>query len=262
MSTTQTIEVKNLYFSYDKDEILHNINFQILSKDFLAIIGPNGGGESTLLKLLLGILKPSKGEIKIFGKTPKDMFLKLGYVPQDTNINKNFPIKVLDVVLQGRLGASKKFWGYSKEDVIIAKESLEKVGAYTFKDKKIGELSGGQRQRVFIARALATKAEILLLDEPTSSIDSKGQINLYARLKELNKHKGIIVVSHNINVVTGFANKVAYTNKILFMHNSPALNKDKILKNIGSSTEHICPIELMADENMCLHTHSKESSCD
>jgi zinc transport system ATP-binding protein len=256
----KTIEIKNLYFSYDKDEVLHNINLQISSKDFLAVIGPNGGGKSTLLKLLLGILKPSKGEIKIFGKLPEDMFLKLGYVPQDTNINKNFPIKVLDVVLQGRIGISKKFWGYSEEDIIIAKESLKKVGAYEFKDKKIGELSGGQRQRVFIARALSTNADVLLLDEPTSSIDSKGQISLYATLKELNEQKGIIVVSHDVNVVLGFANKVAYTDKTLFMHNSPALNKDKILKSIGSSTGHICPVELMVNENMCLHTHDKEKT--
>ncbi len=258
MNKNNIIEAKNLYFAYGKDEVLHNVNLQISSKDFLAIIGPNGGGKSTLLKLLLGILRPSRGKIKIFGKAPEDMFLKLGYVPQDTNINKNFPIRVLDVVLQGRLGISKKFWGYSKEDFIIAKESLEKVGAYIFKDKKIGDLSGGERQRVFIARALATQADILLLDEPTSSIDSKGQINLYATLKELNKHKGIIVVSHNINVVMSFASKVAYINKTLFMHNSPALNKDRILQSIGSSSEHICPVELMINENMCLHTHNKD----
>jgi len=175
------------------------------------------------------------------------------------NINKNFPIKVTDVVLQGRIGVSKKFWGFSKEDIFIAKESLEKVGAYNLKDKRIGELSGGQRQRVFIARALSTKADILLLDEPTASIDSKGQISLYAMLKELNENKGIIVVSHNINVATGFANKVAYTNKTLYMHNSPAVNKDKILQNIGNSTEHICPVELMLNENMCLHSQDMDT---
>ncbi len=254
MSNPPTIEVRNLYFAYSNEPVLENINFSISTKDFLAVIGPNGGGKSTLLKLLLGILIPNKGSIKIFGKRPKEVYLKLGYVPQDTNINKNFPIKVTDVVLQGRIGISKKFWGFSKEDIFIAKESLEKVGAYNLKDKKIGELSGGQRQRVFIARALSTKADILLLDEPTASIDSKGQISLYSMLKELNANKGIIAVSHNINVVTGFANKIAYTNKTLYMHNSPAVNKDKILQNIGNSTEHICPVELMVNENMCLHS--------
>ena len=253
MNPNSSIEVKNLYFSYDKEYVLEDVNMSISSKDFLAIIGPNGGGKSTFLKLLLGILKPTKGEIRIFGKRPQDISLRLGYVPQDTNINKNFPIKVMDVVLQGRLGISKKFWGYSKEDYKIAKEALEKTGALEFADKKIGELSGGQRQRVFIARALCTEADILLLDEPTSSIDSKGQINLYSTLKEINKNSGIIVVSHDINIALSFADKVAYTNKSVYMHDSPAKNRDKILQNIGKSSEHICPVELMIDENMCLH---------
>ncbi len=257
MNSNSDIEVNHLFFSYDKEFVLEDVNISISSKDFLAIIGPNGGGKSTFLKLLLGILEPTKGEVKIFGKRPQDISLKLGYVPQDTNINKNFPIKVMDVVLQGRLGISKKFWGYSKEDYKIAKEALEKTGALEFADKKIGELSGGQRQRVFIARALCTEADILLLDEPTSSIDSKGQINLYSTLKEINKNSGIIVVSHDINIALSFADKVAYTNKIVYMHDSSITNRDKILQNIGKSNEHICPVELMLNEDMCLH-HAKD----
>ncbi len=248
------IVVKNLYFSYDKEPVLEDINLNLSSRDFLAIIGPNGGGKSTFLKLLLGILKPTKGEVKIFGKSPEEIHLKLGYVPQNTNINKNFPIKVIDVVLQGRIGITKKFWGYSKKDITVAEQSLERVGALDFRDKRIGELSGGERQRVFIARALATEADILLLDEPTSSIDSRGQINLYSKLKEINKTSGVIVVSHDINIALSFANKVAYTNKTIFMHDSPAKDKDKILQNIGKSSGHICPVELMVDKNMCLHT--------
>ncbi len=247
------IEVEHLYFSYEDTMVLEDVDFAIDAKSFLAIIGPNGGGKTTLLKLLLGILKPTKGRITIFGKRPQEVSLRLGYVPQNTNINKNFPIKVMDVVLQGRLGVSKKFWGFSKKDKKIALESLEKVGAIRFKDKKIGELSGGERQRVFIARALATEADILLLDEPTASIDSKGQIELYSTLKEINKNSGVIVISHDINIALSFADKVAYTNKTLFMHDSPAKDRDKILQNIGSSDRHICPVELMMDEEMCLH---------
>ena len=249
------IEVKNLNFAYDKTKILEDINISIKKEDFLAIIGPNGGGKSTFLKLLLGILKPTSGTIKVFGKSVEDNFMKFGYVPQDTNINKNFPIRVLDVVLQGRIGISKKFWGFSKKDIMICEESLEKVGALKYKEKRVGELSGGQRQRVFIARALATNAQILVLDEPTASIDSKGQISLYSILKELNKDKCIITVSHDVNVVLGFANKVAYLNKTLYLHDSPAKNKTEILKSIGATTSHICPIELMLNQDMCLHTH-------
>jgi len=253
MSKTNNIFVKNLSFSYESERIFTDINFQLSTKNFIAIIGPNGGGKSTLLKLLLGILQPLKGEIKIFGKKPKDISLKLGYVPQNTNINKNFPIRVIDVVLQGRLGTSKKFWGYSKKDIEIAKEALKQTRSYEFLNKKIGELSGGQRQRVFISRALATKADILLLDEPAASIDAKGQIELYAILKELNKSKGIIVVSHDINISFSFANKVIYVNKDIFIHNSPSINKDKILKNIKNTKGHVCPVELMLNEEMCLH---------
>ena len=254
------IEVKNLSFSYDKEKVLEDINVSIKKKDFFAIIGPNGGGKSTFLKLLLGILKPDSGSIKVFGDDVEKNFLKFGYVPQDTGINKNFPIKVLDVVLQGRLGISKKFWGFSKDDIHICKEALKKVGVLEYQHKRIADLSGGQRQRVFIARALATDAKILILDEPTASIDSKGQISLYTTLKELNKNKCIITVSHDVNVVLGFANKVAYINKTLYIHDSPASSKAKILQDIGSLDSHICPVELMVNDNMCLHSHAKRKN--
>jgi len=254
------IEVKNLNFSYDKEVVLQDINVTIKKEDFFAIIGPNGGGKSTFLKLLLGILKPISGSIKIYGQSVQDNILKFGYVPQDTNINKNFPIKAMDVVLQGRIGISKKFWGFSKTDIQICENSLKKVGAYEYKEKKISDLSGGQRQRVFIARALATNADILILDEPTASIDSKGQISLYMTLKELNKDKCIITVSHDINVVLGFANKVAYINKTLYLHDSPASDKDKIYQNITSSTSHICPVELLVNGDLCFHQSKTGSS--
>ncbi len=252
------VEVKDVNFAYEKEPVLKEINFTLEKNDFLAIIGPNGGGKSTLLKLILGLLKPNRGEIKIYGKNPEENSLMLGYVPQDTNINKNFPIKVIDVVLQGRIGISKKFWGFGREDIEICLEALKKVEAFEYKDKKIGELSGGQRQRVFIARALATEAKILILDEPAASIDSKGQIALYATLKELNKDKSIITVSHDVNVVLGFVNKVAHVNKTLYLHDSPAQNKAEILKSMSLSDEHVCPVELMINESMCLHQETRK----
>jgi len=256
------IEVKNLNFSYEKELVLKDINVEIEKEDFFAIIGPNGGGKSTFLKLLLGILQPTSGTIKVYGKSVKDNFLKFGYVPQDTNINKNFPIKVLDVVLQGRLGISKKFWGFSKQDIEICENALKKTGALEYKDKKIGDLSGGQRQRVFIARALATDADILVLDEPTASVDSKGQISLYLMLKELNKDKCIIAVSHDVNVALGFANKVAYINKTLYLHNPPSFNKEKVLQNISLDPSHICPVELMINGDLCFHVHKHTKEKD
>ena len=179
------IEIRNLSFGYDENLIFDSINLSYDIKDFLAIIGPNGGGKSTLLKLMLGLVKPKSGEVKIFGKNPSEVSKSIGYVPQNIFVNANFPMRVLEVVLMGRI--DKKLFGfYSKDDKIEAFKALERVGMKEFFDRRIGELSGGQRQRVYIARALCSKAKILMLDEPTASIDTKGQAGVYKLLSEIN----------------------------------------------------------------------------
>jgi zinc transport system ATP-binding protein len=162
------IKIKNLSFSYDKIDVLQDINLTIKQKDFLAIIGPNGGGKTTLLKLILGILQPKNGEIIL-----QDGFnrVNLGYVPQDTNSNIDFPITALEVVLMGHSTKKLQLFGYNKDEISCAMNSLAQVGMKKFSNSKIGNLSGGQRQRVLIARALCSNPKILLLDEPTSSID-------------------------------------------------------------------------------------------
>lgn len=243
------IDIKNVSFSYDKQKVLENINLSVNKKDFLAIIGPNGGGKSTLLKLILGINSIQEGSIKIYNNTPSKNLSDIGYVPQNTNINTNFPIKVIDVVMMGHLlendksnkNILKRFFkfGYGQHELVCAMNSLEKVGMEKFADKKIGSLSGGQRQRVMIARALCANPKILLLDEPTSSIDVDGQKQIYDLLKVLNQSITVIVVSHDISVILKYASKVAHINKILTFHNVD------FNTNIKSDNEHFCEVEML-----------------
>ncbi len=227
------VEVKNLYFKYDKELILENINFKLKDKEFMAIIGPNGGGKSTLLKLLLGFLKPLKGDIKIYGKSPKENSHIIGYVPQHTNFNLDIPITVFDIVMQGRLSKGKFF--YNKEDKQIVNEILHNLGIYELKERKIKDLSGGQRQKVLIARALAVKPNIIMMDEPTSAIDINGQKEILDLIESLDITR--LVVSHDIKILLREVDKIAYVNKKMILHEGPKLNipKDK----------HFCEVELI-----------------
>ncbi|WP_428023686.1 metal ABC transporter ATP-binding protein [Arcobacter sp.] len=234
------LEIKNLTFSYDKQIILEDINLSIKENDFLAIIGPNGGGKSTLLKTILGINRVKKGKIKLFGSKIEKNISKIGYVPQNTNVNVNFPIKVIEVVMMGHVGHKRPLIGYKKEEIACAMGALAQVGMQDFADVKIGTLSGGQRQRVMIARALCAHPKILLLDEPTASIDVDGQKQIYDLLKFLNKTITIVVVSHDISVILGYASKVAHINKKLTFHDI----SDK-QNSIPNADNHFCEVEML-----------------
>ncbi|MAD42327.1 MAG: ABC transporter [Arcobacter sp.] len=246
----EILNIKELSYSYQENfKVLENINLNIQDNDFLAIIGPNGGGKSTLLKLILGLLKPQNG---VISKKIKNELI--GYVPQNTNLNLDFPITALEVVLMGHIGGAKKLFGYSKEDTTCAMQSLQKVGMQDFANRKIGDLSGGQRQRVFIARALCSNPKAMLLDEPTASIDVKGQKEVYELLKELNKSICIVVVSHDISVLLNYANNVAHVNKNLVYHNLESIQKD-----IHTVDDHLCEVELLKalgkTQVCCDHKH-------
>jgi zinc transport system ATP-binding protein len=223
----KSIQINNLCFSYDKTEVLENIHLNVKSNDFLAIIGPNGGGKSTLLKLILNLLPSKKNEII-------STYDNIGYVPQNTNLNIDFPITALEVVLMGHIGKKRKLFGYAKEDIECAMHSLTQVCMQDFAHAKIGNLSGGQRQRVFIARALCANPDIIMLDEPTASIDVKGQKEVYDLLKELNKNMAIIVVSHDISVLLNYAKNVAHVNKNLVYH-----CLDNVSKTVPKEDEHL-----------------------
>ena len=245
------LEINNASFSYGNTLILDAISLSYNRCDFLSIIGPNGGGKSTLLKMMIGLLTPTSGSVMLFGEPPLHVSQKIAYVPQDTLANKDFPIKVLDVVLMGRLSKSKAFSTYSHEDKTIARLMLEKVGMQGFEDQKIHTLSGGQRQRVFIARALASEAQILFLDEPTASIDTAGQMEIFKLLKALNQEVGIVIISHDINVALNYATKVVHVNRTLYLHDVP---QHEVMKFSDTPSEHFCPVELISSTR-CNHIH-------
>ncbi len=228
------IKIENVNFKYSNTLILEDINLEIDRGEYIAIIGPNGGGKTTFVKLLLGLLSPSSGKIKIFEKPAKEAREKIGYLPQYINFNMDMPIRVLDIVLQGRLNPRKLF--YSKEDYSIANQQLESMNISHLSERKIKDLSGGQRQRVLLARALAREPEILILDEPTASIDLEGQKEIYKLLDKLPLTK--LIISHDINILFENITKVAHINKKLFLH-------EDIKHNISREDGHFCEMELL-----------------
>lgn len=244
--TYPVLEVDKLSFAYDKELVLEDINLKVFDKDFLVLIGPNGGGKSTLIKLILGINKLQKGSIKVLNQPPHKNLSQIGYVPQNTNVNINFPIKAIEVVMMGHNSHKPKLFGYKKEEIEHAMFVLKQVGMEEFAHHKIGSLSGGQRQRVMIARALCANPKILLFDEPTSSIDANGQKQVYELLRELNKRVTVIVVSHDLSVILEYASKVAHINKNLSFHDLSSVKKE-----FDTDNNHICEVELLQMLGKC-----------
>lgn len=235
-NSKKIIECKNVKFYFTKERILYNVNWTICEGDFWAIIGPNGGGKSTLARLLVGLLQPTSGKII------KDKGLCVGYVPQNTFLNRHFPITTLEVVMMGFL-QPKLFGGFlPKNAKKIAMERLEQFHMESCAYKKIGELSGGQRQRVLIARALCGNPNLLILDEPTASIDQKNQKEIYDLLQQINQEKTIIMISHDVSVLLGYAKKVLYVNKEVTTHDLPSNIEIPCNSN---DMEHFCEVELM-----------------
>ena len=254
------IEIKNLNFSYNSQPVLRDVDLSVSRGDFVAMIGPNGGGKTTLLKLMLGLLKADSGAVRIFDKPPQAVSHRIGYVPQDVHINKNFPISALDVVLMGKLKPGRGWSRYSQQDRLAAINALDQVDMKKFCDHRIGELSGGQKQRVFVARALVTDPELLFLDEPTASIDTKGQNEFYALLKELNKTITIIVVSHDLMVISGSIKSVICVNQSLHYHGHAELTSEMIEMMYDCTVDETCPVELIAHglPHRVLHKHEHE----
>ena len=183
MASADLVRLENVWVHYDTVSVLEDINLSIMRDDFMGIIGPNGGGKTTLLKVILGLVKPSKGKVTVLGGGPEENRKFIGYVPQYSHFDRDFPISVQEVVLMGRSGQVGLMKRFSREDKILALQALETVDMLEFKDRQIGKLSGGQQQRVFIARALVSEPKLLLLDEPTASVDMPMQTEFYELLQ-------------------------------------------------------------------------------
>ena len=234
------VELHDVTYSFGGTHpVLRGVSLDVEHRDFLAVIGPNGGGKSTLLRVILGLLKPDSGTVRVFGEPPEEARRRMGYVPQSTTFKRDFPILALDAVLMGRLSGIRPFAGYSDADRAAALEKMELLGIRDLADEKVGNLSGGQRQRVFIARALATDPDLLLLDEPAASVDPGNQNSFYHLLGQLNDHMTIVMVTHDIGAVSSYVKTVACLNVGLASHGE-GVDHDSMSEAYG------CPIELLA----------------
>ena len=230
------IKIKNLTLGYDKEPVLRDVNLEIFDYDFLGMIGPNGGGKTTLLKAVLGLLKPMKGEI-VFRKDIDKKKKPMGYLPQVKHIDRNFPITVFEVVRSGSMmeDSSKVSKAEVKEKT---EQLLVEMGIEHIRKKAIGELSGGQMQRVFLCRALLSDPEILILDEPDTFVDNRFEGELYEKLRALNNHMAIVLVSHDVGTISSYVKTIACVNGELHYHPDNIITQEQL-------NSYNCPIKLI-----------------
>ncbi len=247
MSDTPVISIHNVSFGYDDRLVLEGISLDIFPKDFILIIGPNGGGKTTLIKLILGIIKPWKGTIQF----DSSIATRLGYVPQFSNFNKNFPISVFDFVLMGRSHGRNYLKRYGREDKTATEAILKRMDLYDLRRKEMNTLSGGQVQRALIARALVSDPLVLFLDEPTTSIDFTSQISLLEFLEDINRKMAILVITHDPTPFAATYQHIACVNKELYYHSQNELDRHTLEKVYG------CPVELLGHgiPHTFLHRH-------
>ncbi len=241
------IIVSNVTFSYNTHPVLKDVSITIKENEIVTIIGPNGGGKTTLLRLILGLIKPQKGTILIDGKPPQAVQKKLGYVPQYVNYDKKFPITVFEIVLSGRI---RPFGYYSKKDKIKAEDALSNVGLSEARDEPFSNLSGGQMQRLLISRALVADTEILMLDEPTSNIDQSSEKHLNSLLKDLSSRMTILLVTHDMGFVANITDRALCVNSTIVEHpfddnfseivSSAYGRQAMIVRHESSLTDRIC----------------------
>ncbi len=222
------VEITHVDFAYNGDLVLEDVVLTIKEADFLGVVGPNGSGKSTLLKIILGLIRPLRGSVRVFGRSPERARHLIGYVPQHADLDASFPISVTDVVLIGRLGKAPMLGSYGKIDRQAAQEAMESAEVYDLRNRRFGTLSGGQKQRVLMARALAGKPELLLLDEPTATVDGRVEQDIYELLKKLNEKVTIVLVSHDLGFISTYVNRVACVNRGLSCNRTEDITGDVI----------------------------------
>ncbi|RDU23503.1 metal ABC transporter ATP-binding protein [Anaerosacchariphilus polymeriproducens] len=237
----KAVKIENLSVYYGQTKALENVSMEVEEGEFLGIMGPNGGGKSTLLKAVLGLIPTTTGRILVYNKDIKENRSIIGYVPQFATMDKRFPISVFEVVLTGCIRKKiSLFHKYSSKDRELAYEQLNRVGIAKLANRQISELSGGEFQKLLIARALAVQPKLLLLDEPTASVDAKSRDQIYELLGELNKEMTIILVTHDMMAISSNVRSLACLNGDLTYHGELELNENIVNKLYG------CPVDLIA----------------
>lgn len=236
----EVISIRHLWAGYEHEPVLEDINLSVYEGDFIGLIGPNGGGKTTLMRVLLGLLPFTRGEVKIMGLSINEGRRLIGYVPQVVDFDREFPISVWDVACMGRLGRRRMLQRYNQEDDEIVAEVLRQVDMFELRKRPIGELSGGEVQRVYLARALATNPSILLLDEPTSSVDPQVSFGIYDLLRQLNEQVTIVLISHDMSAISSYVKTVGCLNRSLYYHAEQEITAEMLEQG------YHCPIDLIA----------------
>ncbi|MBU1319650.1 MAG: ABC transporter ATP-binding protein [candidate division Zixibacteria bacterium] len=243
------VEIEGVGFSYGGPAVLEDVNISLMEGEFTSVVGPNGGGKTTLLKLILGLLKPTEGRIRVFGRSPREERRRIGYMPQDTQLDPKFPINVRDVVLMGCIGNGGRFGRSGKCNLETAATALSDVGMVEQIDRPFASLSGGQRRRVLIARALACDPDLLLLDEPMVNLDLLMEQELYEILRKLSSKITVVMVSHDLAFVSKFVEKVVCVNRTVAAHATAAIDGNVFSQMYGQDIKMVLHDRHLRDED-------------
>lgn len=238
------VELRDVTFSYTGRPVLRDASLALMDREFVCVVGPNGGGKTTLLKLILGLEKPDRGEVRVLGGSPEERRAQIGYVPQLMRFDPQFPVTVLDIALMGRLGLSRGI-RYSRTDRVQALEALEAMDIADLAERPFSDLSGGQRQRALIARALAGSPRLLLLDEPTANIDAASEARLMVVVRDLTRTMTVLMVPHDLGFVSSHVDRVVCVNRQVVMHPTTGVKGQHILNLYGGDImmvqhDHVC----------------------
>jgi len=226
-------EIKNMDLAYQKNLVLSNVSLCVFEHDFIGIIGPNGGGKTSLLKVILGLQRPQKGSITYFFDKKE-----IGYLPQGSHVDESFPITVKEVVASGLERGLKLVKGTAWNRKQKVDQVLEEVGIEKLHSRPIGELSGGELQRTMLARAIISSPRLLILDEPDTHVDNQFELELYSLLRELNKDLTILLVSHDIGIISPYIKTIACVNRDLHYHPTNEITEEQL-------KVYNCPIEII-----------------